>query len=109
MLKQTFPCKERGKHNGFHSYCISHQVSNSQMKSSNSMVLIIPKYWQGPLKVPYMSSMFLNNSAKIGCKGKSTFEFEESFSIDIIGGVGDLNLTPHLVNPLMNVLLVLEA
>jgi hypothetical protein len=53
--------------------------------------------------------MFLNNSAKIGCKGKSTFEFEESFSIDIIGGVGDLNLTPHLVNPLMNVLLVLEA
>jgi hypothetical protein len=105
MLKQTFTYKENGKHDGF----IAHQVSNPQMKSSNLMVPITPKYWQGPLEVPYMSSMFLNNGVEIGCKGKSTFESDESSSTNITGGMGGFNLTPHLVNPLMNLLLVSKA
>ncbi len=79
------------------------------MKSSNSMVPIIPKYWWGPLEVPYMPSMFPNNGVEIGCKGKSTFEFEGSPSTDITGGMGGLNFTPHLVNPLMNLLFVSKA
>jgi hypothetical protein len=53
--------------------------------------------------------MFPNNGVEIGCKGKSTFEFEGSPSTDITGGMGGLNFTPHLVNPLMNLLFVSKA
>ncbi len=94
---------------GFCNYCISHQVSNSQMKSSNSMVLTTPKYWRGPLEVSYMSSMSHNNDVKTIFKGKSIFESKESSSSNIIGGMGGLNLTPHLVNTLMNLFLCLRS
>ncbi len=56
-----------------------------------------------------MPCMFTNNGVEIGCKGKSTFEYEESSSTYITSGMGSLNLTPHLVNPLMNLLLVSKA
>ncbi len=106
---KPFHAKKGVNNYGFHSYCISHQVSNFQMKSSSSMVLIIPKYWRGPLEVSYMSSMSHNNSVNFFFKRKSIFESKESSSTNITTGMGGLNLTPCLVNTLMNLFLVLEA
>jgi hypothetical protein len=33
---------------------------------------------------------------------------ENSLLDDVIGGIGGLNITPHLVNPLMNLLFIVE-
>jgi hypothetical protein len=106
---KPFHAKKRVNNYGFRKYCISHQVSNSQMKSSSSMVLTIPKYWRGPLEVPYMSSMSHNNNVIYFFKHKSIFESKESSSTNITTGMGGLNLTPYLVNTLMNLFLVSEA
>jgi hypothetical protein len=56
-----------------------------------------------------MSSMSHNNDVKTIFKGKSIFESKESSSSNIIGGMGGLNLTPHLVNTLMNLFLCLRS
>jgi hypothetical protein len=50
MLKQPFPCYEGCEH--LRICCISHQLSNSYMKLSSSMVPIALEYWWGPLVAP---------------------------------------------------------
>lgn len=47
-----------------------------------------------------------DNIVEIGCEGKFVSKYKESAWDESVGGVGGLNLTPHLVNPLMNPLLV---
>ncbi len=61
----------------FCNYCISHQVLNSQMKSFSSMVPTTFKNQQGPLEVPYMSSMSHTSGIDI-TSGIFALEFEES-------------------------------
>jgi hypothetical protein len=76
------------------------------MKSFNLMVPIAPEYGECTLEAPYVSSMSHNNGVEIVFKGKSTSKFEESSSINTTTGMGGLNLTLHLVHPLMNLFLV---
>jgi hypothetical protein len=73
------------------------------------MVPTISEYRQGLLEVPYMSFMSHNNVPKTIYRGKFISKFEKSSSTNITSGIGGLNLTPYLINPLMNLLLVLEA
>jgi hypothetical protein len=66
------------------------------------------KYWQSPLKAPYMFSISHNNNVKTRCEGKSISKYGEFFWYENVGGVGALNFTLHLVNQLMNLFLVYE-
>jgi hypothetical protein len=58
------------------------------MKSSNSMVPTTFEYQQGPLVVPYISSMSHNSGGVINLGEKSISKFEKSPPNDDEGGVG---------------------
>jgi hypothetical protein len=67
------------------------------MKSFSSMVLTAPKYQQGPLEVPYMSSMSHTNGTNT-TNVSSISKSKESPLRDNVGGVGGWNHNPHLIN-----------
>jgi hypothetical protein len=75
------------------------------MKSSSLTVLIAPEYQQGPLVAPYISSMSHNNGVNTTFGDEPIFK--DSFLDDDEGGVGGLNCTPSLVNPLVIVTMYL--
>jgi hypothetical protein len=64
------------------------------MKSSSSMVPTTPKYQQGPLVAPYISSMSHNSGGVIDLGENFVSESKDSPLDDDEGDVGGFNCTP---------------
>jgi hypothetical protein len=79
------------------------------MKSSNSMVPIVPEYQQGPLVALYIFSMSHNSGGVINLGEKIISEYEKSPLDDDEGGVGGLNCTLCLVKPLVTMSISLKS
>ncbi len=73
------------------------------------MVQTAPKHRHGLLVAPYISSMSHNSDGVTNLGEIFVSKFEESPLDDDEDGVGGLNCTPHLVNPLITTSLSFES
>ncbi len=73
------------------------------------MVPTAPKYRQGPLVVPYISSMSHNSGGVTNLGKIFVSKFEKSPPYDDEGGVSSLNYTPDLMKPLIIMYMSLES
>jgi hypothetical protein len=79
------------------------------MKSFGLMVLITFKYWQVPLKCHTHFPCSITMVQKPNVEVRLFLNIhKDSLSDDVVSGIGGLNITPHLVNPQMNLFFIFE-